>query len=119
MLTSWPDRGGPGAHRRRPQPVRQPAPRCGCRRWTTHPCEQQILRRLSGTETLRQIAADLYVPQNTVKTIISSLYRNLGFHSRSEAVSNAARAFSATSHDARHAGRVTSWLLGQSARDLI
>jgi LuxR family maltose regulon positive regulatory protein len=50
------------------------------------PREQQILRRLHGTQTLNEIAADLYVSRNTVKTITSSLYRKLGAHSRAEAI---------------------------------
>ncbi|HEY5979156.1 MAG TPA: LuxR C-terminal-related transcriptional regulator [Microlunatus sp.] len=50
------------------------------------PREQEILRRLRGTQTLREIAADLYVSHNTVKTLTLSLYRKLGAHSRSEAL---------------------------------
>ena len=43
-----------------------------------------MLRRLRGSQTLREIAADLYVSHNTVKTLTLSLYRKLGAHSRSE-----------------------------------
>lgn len=50
------------------------------------PRESEILQRLQGAQTLREIAADLYVSHNTVKTITLSLYRKLGAHSRSEAV---------------------------------
>ena len=46
------------------------------------PREQEILHRLHGSQTLREIAGDLYVSHNTVKTITSSLYRKLGAHSR-------------------------------------
>ncbi|HEU5483548.1 MAG TPA: LuxR C-terminal-related transcriptional regulator, partial [Microlunatus sp.] len=48
--------------------------------------EQQVLHRLQGRQTLREIASDLWVSHNTVKTITSSVYRKLGAHSRSEAV---------------------------------
>ena len=39
------------------------------------PREREILQRLQGSETLREIAGDLFVPYNTVKTITSSVYR--------------------------------------------
>ena len=48
------------------------------------PRELEILHRLRGSQTLREIAADLYVSHNTVKTLTLSLYRKLGAHSRSE-----------------------------------
>ncbi|GAA3611379.1 LuxR C-terminal-related transcriptional regulator [Microlunatus ginsengisoli] len=51
------------------------------------PREAQVLRRLRGSQSLREIAGDLYVSLNTVKTITSSVYRKLGAHSRAEAVS--------------------------------
>ena len=47
-----------------------------------------MLRRLQGTQSLREIAAELYVSQNTIKTFTLSLYRKLGVHSRSEAVAH-------------------------------
>ncbi|HEU5483802.1 MAG TPA: LuxR C-terminal-related transcriptional regulator, partial [Microlunatus sp.] len=50
------------------------------------PREVEILHRLQGTQTLREIASDLYVSHNTVKTITLSVYRKLGAHSRHEAV---------------------------------
>lgn len=50
------------------------------------PREGEILRRLQGTQTLREIASDLYVSHNTVKTITLSVYRKLGVHTRAEAV---------------------------------
>lgn len=53
--------------------------------------EQQILRRLHGTQTLNEIATDLYVSRNTVKTITLSLYRKLGADSRAEAIDIARR----------------------------
>ena len=48
--------------------------------------EIEILRRLAGTESLNQIASDLYLSLNTVKTHTMALYRKLGARSRSEAV---------------------------------
>ncbi len=53
-------------------------------RETLTPREEEILHRLHGSQTLREIAADLYVSHNTVKTLTLSLYRKLGAHSRSE-----------------------------------
>lgn len=55
------------------------------------PRELEILHRLQGTQTLREIASDLYVSHNTVKTITLSVYRKLGAHSRAEAVAIARR----------------------------
>ena len=55
------------------------------------PRERQILRRLHGSQTLQEIATDLYVSHNTVKTITLSLYRKLGAHSRAEAIDIARR----------------------------
>ena len=54
------------------------------------PRELQILHRLRGDQTLREIARDLYVSHNTIKTITLSLYRKLGAHSRAEAIAIAA-----------------------------
>ena len=51
---------------------------------TLTPRELEILHRLRGSQTLREIATDLYVSHNTVKTLTLSLYRKLGAHSRSE-----------------------------------
>ena len=48
--------------------------------------EREILHRLQGHQTLREIAGDLWVSYNTVKTITGSVYRKLGAHSRSQAV---------------------------------
>ena len=45
-----------------------------------------ILRRLTGSQSLSQIASDLYLSPNTVKTHTTALYRKLGARSRSEAV---------------------------------
>ena len=48
--------------------------------------EIDILRRLNGPQSLSQIASELYVSPNTVKTHTSALDRKLGARSRSEAV---------------------------------
>jgi LuxR family maltose regulon positive regulatory protein len=48
--------------------------------------EIDILRRLTSSHSLSQIAAELYVSPNTVKTHTAALYRKLGARSRSEAV---------------------------------
>jgi LuxR family transcriptional regulator, maltose regulon positive regulatory protein len=48
--------------------------------------EIDILRRLNGPRSLSQIASELYLSPNTVKTHTSALYRKLGARSRSEAV---------------------------------
>jgi LuxR family transcriptional regulator, maltose regulon positive regulatory protein len=46
----------------------------------------EVLRRLQSSQSLREIANDLYVSHNTIKTFTVSLYRKLGVHSRSEAI---------------------------------
>jgi LuxR family transcriptional regulator, maltose regulon positive regulatory protein len=48
--------------------------------------EMDILRRLAGSQSLSQIASDLYLSLNTVKTHTTALYRKLGARSRTEAV---------------------------------
>jgi LuxR family maltose regulon positive regulatory protein len=48
--------------------------------------ELDILRRLTGPQSLSQIASELYLSVNTVKTHTTALYRKLGARSRSEAV---------------------------------
>jgi DNA-binding NarL/FixJ family response regulator len=48
--------------------------------------EMEVLRRLDGSASLSQIAAELYLSPNTVKTHTAALYRKLGARSRSEAV---------------------------------
>ena len=50
------------------------------------PAEIDILRRLAGSLSLGQIASELYLSPNTVKTHTTSLYRKLGARSRTEAV---------------------------------
>jgi LuxR family maltose regulon positive regulatory protein len=48
--------------------------------------EVQVLRLLTGLLSAREIADNLYVSHNTVKTQIRSIYRKLGVGSRAEAV---------------------------------
>jgi LuxR family transcriptional regulator, maltose regulon positive regulatory protein len=48
--------------------------------------EIDVLRRLAGSLSLGDIASELYLSPNTVKTHTSALYRKLGARSRSEAV---------------------------------
>jgi LuxR family transcriptional regulator, maltose regulon positive regulatory protein len=49
--------------------------------------ELAVLRLLPGTLSLREIAEELYVSLNTVKTHVQALYRKLGVSTRDEAVS--------------------------------
>jgi ATP/maltotriose-dependent transcriptional regulator MalT len=51
--------------------------------------EQEILAYLSSHRSLSDIANELYVSLNTVKSHVQALYRKLGAHTRSQAVSNA------------------------------
>lgn len=48
--------------------------------------EAVVLRRLAQGTLIEQIAAELYVSVNTVKTQVRSVYRKLGVHGRDEAV---------------------------------
>ena len=51
--------------------------------------ELAVLRRLAGLESAREIASELYVSHNTIKTQIRSIYRKLGVATRAEAVARA------------------------------
>jgi LuxR family maltose regulon positive regulatory protein len=51
--------------------------------------ELAVLRRLTGAGSAREIAADLYVSHNTVKTQIRAIYRKLGVGTREDAVARA------------------------------
>lgn len=51
--------------------------------------ELAVLRRLTGEGSAREIAADLFVSHNTVKTQLRSIYRKLGVATRDEAVARA------------------------------
>ena len=48
--------------------------------------ELAVLRMLTGLASAREIADQLYVSHNTVKTQIRSIYRKLGVTTRAEAV---------------------------------
>ena len=48
--------------------------------------ELDILRLLQGTMSLHEIAAELYLSFNTVKTHTRAVYRKLGAHTRVDAV---------------------------------
>jgi DNA-binding CsgD family transcriptional regulator len=51
--------------------------------------ELAVLRMLPGTASAREIADQLYVSHNTVKTQLKSIYRKLGVATRAEAVAAA------------------------------
>ncbi len=51
--------------------------------------ELDVLRLLQGSLSLDEIAGELYLSTNTVKTHAHAVYRKLGAHSRDEAVQTA------------------------------
>jgi LuxR family maltose regulon positive regulatory protein len=51
--------------------------------------ERDVLRRLARMRTTEEIAADLYVSVNTVKTHLKSAYRKLAVNRRGDAVNRA------------------------------
>ncbi|MDX2597036.1 LuxR C-terminal-related transcriptional regulator [Streptomyces sp. WI03-4A] len=51
--------------------------------------EREVLRRLAQMMSTEEIAADLYVSVNTVKTHLKSVYRKLGVNRRADAVRRA------------------------------
>ncbi|MEU0603911.1 LuxR C-terminal-related transcriptional regulator [Streptomyces sp. NPDC006393] len=51
--------------------------------------ERRVLRALCGPLTLREIAAELYLSHNTVKTQVRAVFRKLDAHSRPGAVARA------------------------------
>lgn len=53
------------------------------------PREHDVLERLAGMMSTEEIAADLYVSVNTVKTHLKSVYRKLAVNRRNEAVRRA------------------------------
>ncbi|MGN8244318.1 LuxR C-terminal-related transcriptional regulator [Cellulomonas soli] len=54
--------------------------------------EVVVLSHLDRYETLEQIATELFVTRNTVKTQVRSIYRKLGVSTRAEAVAHGRRA---------------------------
>ena len=48
--------------------------------------ELEVLRALTGTGSLREIADGLFISHNTIKTHVRTLYFKLGVRSRGEAV---------------------------------
>ncbi len=77
---------GPGVHRPAvPAPPRSPLPASSSLS-ALSPRERLILRRLEADRTLAQIAAELFVSRNTVKTQVQSVYRKLGVRRRADAV---------------------------------
>ncbi len=53
--------------------------------------ERLILRKLAAGQSSAEMAAELVVSPNTIKTQISSLYHKLNVHSRAEALAEAMR----------------------------
>lgn len=88
-IAAWPDASMARTHARIADVrhgILRPGSQIPARGARLTPRETEILHRLHGTQTLREIAADLYVSHNTVKTTTLSIYRKLGAHSRQEAV---------------------------------
>jgi DNA-binding CsgD family transcriptional regulator len=76
----------------RPGQAHRPAPPPGEPAWPDEPLtdsEARVLRYLPTHMRAPEIAAELYVSANTVKTHVRNLYRKLGAHSRQEAVQRA------------------------------
>ncbi|MER6531478.1 LuxR C-terminal-related transcriptional regulator [Streptomyces sp. NPDC001508] len=78
----WLAAGGGGAH---DEPGRRPAPVVE----ELSPRERDVLRRLAQLMSTEEIAADLYVSVNTVKTHLKSVYRKLSVNRRADAVRRA------------------------------
>ena len=62
-------------------------PRMSTKRLTKR--EVVVLTHLTRERTLEDIARELYVTRNTVKSQVSSLYRKLGVSTRAEAIERA------------------------------
>ncbi|WIY01000.1 LuxR C-terminal-related transcriptional regulator [Amycolatopsis mongoliensis] len=69
-------------HRAEVRNRRTPEPRLSSR-------EQRVLRALCGPLTLREIAGELFVSHNTIKSQVNSIFRKLGVHDRAAAVAAA------------------------------
>jgi len=48
--------------------------------------EKVVLSRLSENTTLEELAAELFVSRNTIKSQVRSVYRKIGVSTRAEAV---------------------------------
>lgn len=57
--------------------------------WDLSERELEVLRRLPSSLSQREIAAELYVSFNTIRTHVSAIFRKLGVTSRAEAVARA------------------------------
>ena len=55
------------------------------------PAELKVLRLLATDLTAREIAAQLYLSANTVRSHTRALYRKLGVRTRADAVARAAK----------------------------
>ncbi|WP_410088494.1 LuxR C-terminal-related transcriptional regulator [Streptomyces sp. t39] len=82
-LTTAPGTGGKAVTR---PPAERPAPLVP---ETLSGREREVLERLARMMSTQEIAADLHVSVNTVKTHLKSLYRKLGVNRRTEAVRRA------------------------------
>jgi LuxR family transcriptional regulator, maltose regulon positive regulatory protein len=71
-------------------------------RWPLSPAELRLLRFLPTHLTYPEIAAELFVSPNTVKTQARSIYEKLGVSSRNEAVACARAAGLVESNDGNH-----------------
>ena len=90
VATTW--RAGPGspptsARRRRRPASGRASP--GAIRPTLSPRERDVLYELARGSTYADIAANLFVSENTVKTHVSSLYGKLSVNRRSAALAAA------------------------------
>ncbi|MFE2133597.1 response regulator transcription factor, partial [Streptomyces sp. NPDC059466] len=74
---------------RRPEPDRLPSPPAALVVEELSGRELDVLGRLAEMMSTEEIAADLYVSVNTVKTHLKSVYRKLAVSRRNEAVRRA------------------------------
>ena len=86
LAEGWLLPGRPGGHGGPRRPVSDPPPLVPVELSTR---ERDVLRRLARMMTTEEIAADMYVSVNTVKTHLKSTYRKLAVNRRSDAVNRA------------------------------
>ncbi|MER6850049.1 LuxR C-terminal-related transcriptional regulator [Streptomyces flaveolus] len=86
LAEDWLLTGRPPGHGEPLRPVPDPAPLVPVE---LSGRERDVLRRLARMMTTQEIAADLYVSVNTVKTHLKSAYRKLAVNRRSDAVHRA------------------------------